>query len=162
MIEKPNSSPRTSEIVDVMRFIMVITMYFVYLSVYPSKPDRSRHGRSSSVSSVTVCKWVKANLHGSVYGCTANTSLAFIILQNTAVDKSKNALQHPTCKRLRRRELRWKGNVQQPLHAPSSYVFYFSTPYSPLNSNRFASQNPRRIKQRIRIEFVFPKIIKLF
>ena len=31
MIEKPNSSPRTSEIVDVMRFIMVITMYFVYL-----------------------------------------------------------------------------------------------------------------------------------
>ena len=31
MIEKPNSSPRTSEIVDVMRFIMVITVYFVYL-----------------------------------------------------------------------------------------------------------------------------------
>ena len=33
MIEKPNSSPRTSESFEVICFIMIITLYLVYSSV---------------------------------------------------------------------------------------------------------------------------------
>jgi hypothetical protein len=42
----------------------------------------------------------------------------------------------------------------------SHRLYSVNIPYFPLNNNRFAGQNLRRMKQRIRIEFVFSKKFK--